>query len=268
MNIEQHICYYCDREYDADDLPPRAYIADTTTMAARDMGYTQENWVCGECEEGGVHWLAKRMYGVVFQGRNGELDVLERSHMYYEQSSNDILLNRLNEWLGRTDEAHVSEYELFRDFHFRDDEGWYQPFRKEDGQIAEPNQPMYYTRDQFPLGMEQFLHYVKALFTTSRRDGWRTKYFYQRPLGTKYHIEHYNWRMDDDGIGGWGSPIIFRISKRRDYWSYDDPTPTLWVLCGELETDYREFVTGFNPEKLFMHMLDHMGMKSDKASYD
>lgn len=170
------------------------------------------------------------------------------------------LRHRMEEWLGKTDTARTLEFSLF-DMFRNDDGAWC---------VKVPTESKYYEdgfrivedADEFvAFGFNRFMDYFSARYTS-----WSAKYNRYgrierkrefRPSETvDFRLTVYDWRKDDDAIGGWSSPILFRIEKKSYY--YDDAHENIVVLCNEESVgrdDDWDNETCFNPQDLFHFML-------------
>ena len=277
MNEQQtkHICCNCDRTYD--EPPERAFMMDTTTIARLDMGYgRREEWCCGECTEGGKHWLAARVYGIAYRDiYTGELTVTRSSHLHCGDTS-PALEDRMQYWLHKADDAdHVNTYSLFdlRPPSQPHHEGWYFPFMDEHGKPASPVQPQYYFNDIIPaVGAEKFMNWFATHFTHRIRTDWssihpRWEERFTKPDSIDYTLTVYRWRAHDDGIGGYNSPILFTI--RKTHIPYNSPGEMV-VLCSQEvwmrghgdDTDIKE---SFDADDLFLTMFGKLNMRHDNA---
>jgi hypothetical protein len=274
MNEQQteHICCNCDRAYD--EPPKRAFMMDTTTMAMLDMGYgPRYNWCCGECTEGGKHWLASRVYGVAHRDiYTGEITATRSSHEW-TGDTRSALVDRMQHWLDKADDAdYVNTYSLFdlRPPTQSHHEGWFFPFMDENGKPAPPVQPQWYLNDILPaVGAEKFMNWFATHFTHRRRTDWssihpRWAVQFTKPGNIDYTLKVYNWRGGDDGIGGYNSPILFTITKTHG--SHDSPgemvvlcQQEVWMGYGD-DTDIKE---SFDADDLFLTMFGKLNMRLD-----
>ena len=267
-----HICCNCDRTYD--EPPERAFMMNTTTMAHRDMGYGERyNWCCGECTEGGKHWLATRVHGIAHRDiYTGKLTLTRSSHLW-TGDTRSALVDRMQHWLDKADDAdYVNTYSLFdlQPPTRSDHEGWYFPFMDENGKPAEPVQPQYYLNDILPaVGAEKLMNWFATHFTQRHRQ--RTKYGsilynnrFTKPGPIDYTLKVYNWRGDDDGIGGYNSPILFTITKTHiPHESYGQ----MVVLCSQEvwmgHGDDTDIMESFDADDLFLTMFGKLNMHHD-----
>ena len=267
----KHICCYCDRAYD--EPPERSRMVNTATNASRDMGvYERYNWDCGECTEGGKHWLASRVHGIAHRLATGKLDIITSSHSWSRKDGDTKphLAERMQHWLDKVDEAdYVSTHSLFDmqpPTHFTE-EGWFIPFMDEKGKPAEPVQPEYFLTDILPAqGAEKLMNWFAAHYTQRWRK--QSKYGtisyynnFRKPRGVDYTLTVYNWRGDDDGVGGWHSPLLFTITKKNMVGGQMVVlcSQEVWMGHGD-DTDIEE---SFDADKLFFSMYDILGMRGE-----
>ena len=251
-------------------------------MARRDMGYGERHdWCCGECTEGGKHWLASRVHGIAHRLPTGELDIITSSHTWTRKDGNTThaLVERMRHWLNRIDEAdYVEEYSLFDmqpPTHLTE-EGWFIPFMDEKGKPAEPVQPHSYFTDILPAqGAKKLMNW----FATHYTERWRKRSRYgsvsyynnfRKPRGVDYTLTVFNWRGDDDGIGGWHSPLLFTITKTDT--DRHGGAGQMVVLCSQEvwmghgdDTDIEE---SFDADKLFFSMYDRLEMRGEDRHED
>ena len=262
----QHICCYCDRAYD--EPPQRSFMANTATNASRDMGvYERYNWACGECTEGGKHWLASRVHGIAHrESATSELDIITSSHIYTREDRNTKphLTQRMQYWLDKVDEAdYVEEYSLF-DF----------PFMDEKGKPAEPVQPQYYFADILRAqGAKKLMnwfatHYTERWVKRSRYGSVSYYNNFRKPRDIDYRLTVYNWRGDDDGVGGYNSPLLFTITKSDSEDLRPSSAGQMVVLCAQDvwmghgdDTDIEE---SFDADKLFFSMYERLEMRGEE----
>ena len=276
----QHICCNCDRIYD--EPPERSLMVNTATNASRDMGvYERYNWCCGECTEGGKHWLASRVHGIAHRDiTTGELDIITSSHTWTRNDGDTKphLAQRMQHWLHKVDEAdNVDTYSLFdmRPPTQPHHEGWFFPFMDEKGKPAEPVQPQYYLTDILRAqGAKKLMRWFAAHFTQRwvKRSKYGSRSYYNKfhkvPF-IDYTLTVYDWRGDDDGIGGWASPLLFTITKTHT--DRHGEAGEMVVLCSQDvwmghgdDTDIEE---SFDADKLFFSMYDRLEMRGEEE-YD
>lgn len=279
----KHICCYCDRAYD--EPPERSLMVNTATNASRDMGvYERYNWACGECTEGGKHWLASRVHGIAHRKSvTSELDIITSSHTYTREDRNTKphLAQRMQYWLDKVDDAdHVTFYSLFdllpptQPHH----EGWFFPFMDERGKPTEPVQPQHYFTDILRAqGAKKLMKWFAAHYTERwvKRSKYGSVSFYdkfRRPRGVDYRLAVFTWRSDDDGIGGWKSPLLFIIQKSDSEDMRPSSAGQMVVLCSQDvwmghgdDTDIEE---SFDADKLFFSMYDRLEMRGEDRYED
>ena len=255
----KHICCNCDRTYD--EPPERAFMMDMTY-----------NWYCGECTEGGKHWLATRVDGIAHRDIYTDEITVTRSSHSWNSAASDALEKRMRYWLRKTDDAdYVNTYSLFDmrpPTHFKE-KGWFFPFMDENGKPSSPVQPQYYLSDILPaVGAEKLMSWFATHFT--QRQLQRTKHgsiFYNKftkPDPIDYTLKVYNWRGDDDGIGGYSSPILFTITKTHiPHASYGE----MVVLCSQEvlmgHGDDTHITESFDADDLFLTMFGKLNMRHD-----
>jgi hypothetical protein len=140
----------------------------------------------------------------------------------------------------------------------------------ENGKPAPPVQPQYYLNEILPaVGAEKFMNWFATHFTQR----WRTdpSYIHPRwenrftkPDPIDYTLRVYDWRGDDDGIGGYNSPILFTITKSHiPYDSHGEMvvlcSQEVWMGHGD-DTDIRE---SFDADDLFFTMFGKLNMRHD-----
>jgi len=254
-------------------------MVNTATNASRDMGvYERYNWCCGECTEGGKHWLASRVHGIAHRDiSTGELDIITSSHTWTRKDGDTKphLVQRMQHWLDKADEAdYVSTYSLFDMLPPTDGshEGWYFPFMNEKGKPTEPVQPQhYFARDILRAqGAKKLMNWFAAHFTQRwvKRSKYGLRSYYnnfRKPRDIDYTLTVYDWRGGEDGIGGWNSPLLFIITKTHT--DRQGETGQMVVLCSQEvwmghgdDTDIEE---SFDADKLFFSMYDRLGMRGE-----
>ena len=185
----------------------------------------------------------------------------------------------MQHWLDKVDEAdYVEEYSLFgmarpsKPHH----ESWFIPFMDEKGKPAQPVQPEYYLTDILRAqGAEKLMNWFAAHFTQRWR--MRSKYGsisyynnFRKPRDIDYTLTVYNWRGDDDGVGGWHSPLLFTITKKDA--ERHGGVGQMVVLCSQEvwmghgdDTDIEE---SFDADKLFFSMYDRLEMRGEDQYED
>jgi hypothetical protein len=180
-------------------------------------------------------------------------------------------------WLDKVDEAdYVDTYSLFdmRPPTQPHHEGWFFPFMDEKGKPAEPVQPQYYLTDILSAqGAKKFMNWFAAHYTERwvKRSKYGSRSYYnnfRKPRDIDYTLTVYNWRGDDDGIGGYNSPLLFTISKSDSEDLRPSSAGQMVVLCSQDvwmghgdDTDIEE---SFDADKLFFSMYERLEMRGEE----
>ena len=220
-------CENCERTYHMESALPLLRQARLRDGGWRDPTYS---WYCGECSTGGIFHMRARANGIVVEYgdknmsmTSDDVKVIHSSHSQYE-GGDDALLYRIQECIDDIDNAGgVRDLPLF-DFKHDEENGWHYTGDKIQGhQYSFIDVPAFQKfMDYF---MAHFMHwkYVPEAYSMHphhlRRQG--------KSYGFDYYLDTYHWRYDSDGIGGFDSPILFRIRKKEKYGDSD----SVYVLC-------------------------------------
>ena len=254
-------CENCGRTYHMESALPHLKQA-----VLRQYRWSQSyTWHCGECSTGGIFHMRARANGIVVEYgdknismNSDDVKVIHNSHSNFE-GGDDALLYRIQECIDDIDNAGgVRDLPLF-DFKHDEENGWHYTGDKIQGhQYSFIDVPAFQKfMDYF---MAHFMHwkphfgYYTSHITRTRNQG--------RSYYNDYYLDTYHWRYNSDGIGGFDSPILFRIRKKEKYGDSD----SVYVLCKSEaygSDDSWTTTDSFNALNLFTTMLNDMGMRYD-----
>lgn len=259
-------CEHCERTYHMESALPLLKQARLRDGGWRDPTYS---WYCGECSTGGIFHMRARAHGIVVEygDKNmsmysDDVKVIHNSQSEYE-GGDDALLYRIQKWIDRIDDdtGGVRDLPLF-DFKHDEENGWHYTGDKINGHE--------YSMRDVP-NFQRFMDYFKAHFMHWEHNFGAYSMYpdHFRRQGKSYEFDYYldayHWRYDDDGIGGFASPILFRIRKKQRYGDSD----SVYVLCKSYASgsdDSWDNTDSFNALDLFTTMLNDMGMRFDSPS--
>lgn len=234
------------------------------------------NYYCGECENDlGIFRLRQKTHGMMLGYRMTDEQFLiphftrlKRYGDHYPLPDDattrykDGLRHRMEEWLGKRDEARVTEFSLF-DMTHNEEHGWCVEAEGDWCDIWDGDRAV-------AQGFNRFMDYFSAHFMhynwSWNRWGRQVS---KRAFGCSgYHdfrVRVYDWRMHyEDGIGGFNAPVIFQVMM----YSGESHNTTITVLCNSEsygQDDRWDNTDSFNALDLYMAMVEHMNLRYIQA---
>ena len=257
-------CMSCQQDFTQKALP----------LMRWSLEYDRHNlyqFYCGECGDSfGIFRLRNHAHGMMVGHEMKDAEFIIPHMMRAPEhlpAYTDGLRYRMEKWFGQRETARTLKFNLFD--MYRDDYGMWCIKDEED------EQGTYIDADLFvALGFNQFMDFFTANFTTTQCE-FKQSYFgygttYRRKIEPSpyfnYEVTVYDWRADDDGIGGYNSPLMFTISQRGNYYDGQDIT----VLCGQSSSgsdDSWNNNDSFNAFELFSALVKHMHIRNDFEGY-
>ena len=262
-------CAYCERFFSrkALDTLRWSFVPDRDDVS---------EFYCGECEnELGIFRLRRKAHGMMLGYRMTDDKFLVPHFTRLKRYGDSYplpddattrykrgLQHRMEEWLGKRDEARVTEFSLF-DMTHNEKHGWCVEVEDTWTDIWDGDQAV-------AQGFNRFMDYFSAHFT---HYDWSWNRWGQqvgkRAFGCSGHYDFrvriYDWRMHyEDGIGGFNAPVIFQVMM----YSGESHNTSITVLCNSEsygQDDRWDNTDSFNALDLYMAMVEHMGLRYIQA---
>ena len=258
-------CAYCERIFSRKALDTLRWSFHTD----RDSVW---EFYCGECEnELGIFRLRQNAHGMMLGHTQFLVPHFTRLKRYgdtYPLPSDASeryeagLQHRICEWLGKREEARVTEFSLF-DMAHNEKHGWCVEAEGDWSDIWDGDRAV-------AQGFNRFMDYFSAHFmhydcTYDRWGNMKSKRAFGRLEYHDFRVRVFDWRMHSDGIGGFNAPVIFQIIMH----PAQQNTTVITVLCNSEsygQDDRWDNTDSFNELDLYMAMVEQMGLRYIRAT--